>query len=121
MLIEYLDSPMKMSLPIKPASPEEISKILRDLKSKKTPGYDLITAKVLNEMPKKALIYLTTIFNSIMRTGHLPNQWKVSQIIMIHKPNKRDNELSSYPPISLLPILSKVFEKMFVSNKTNTY
>jgi hypothetical protein len=43
------------------------------------------------------------------------NGKKVSQIILILKPGKPLNELSLYWPISLLPIKSKVFEKLFIN------
>jgi hypothetical protein len=37
---------------------------------------------------------------------------EVAQIILILKPGKPPNELTSYRPTSLLPIISKVFEKL---------
>ncbi|KAH0813919.1 hypothetical protein GEV33_008872 [Tenebrio molitor] len=40
--------------------------------------------------------------------------WKVAQIIMILKPGKKPEHVSSYRPISLLPMLSKVLEKLYV-------
>jgi hypothetical protein len=46
--------------------------------------------------------------------GYFPAQWKVAQIILILKPGKPPNELTSYRPISLLPIISKVFEKILL-------
>jgi hypothetical protein len=46
-----------------------------------------------------------------MRTGYFPVQWKVTQIIMILKPGKPLEEASLYRPISLLPVMSKIFEK----------
>jgi hypothetical protein len=44
--------------------------------------------------------------------GYFPAQWKVAQIILILKPGKLPNELTPRQPISLLPILSNVFEKL---------
>jgi hypothetical protein len=44
----------------------------------------------------------------------LPDTKKVKQIILILKPGKRPDELTSYQPISLLPIVSKVFEKLLL-------
>jgi hypothetical protein len=35
-----------------------------------------------------------------------------AQIILILKPRKPPNELTSYRPVSFLPIVSKVFEKL---------
>lgn len=49
--------------------------------------------------------------NNYIRTGYLPVQSKVTQIIMIPKPHKPLEEASSYRLISLLPIISKIFEK----------
>jgi hypothetical protein len=46
--------------------------------------------------------------------GYFPAQWKVAQIILLLKPGKPPHELTSYRPISLLPIVSKVFEKILM-------
>jgi hypothetical protein len=50
-----------------------------------------------------------------LRTGYFPGQWKVSQIITILKPRKPAEEAKSYRPVSLLPIISKLFEKLFLT------
>ena len=50
--------------------------------------------------------------NAILRLGQFLDQWKVAQIILIPKQGKPHTEVSSYRPISLLPILSKVFGKL---------
>jgi hypothetical protein len=46
--------------------------------------------------------------------GYFPAHWKVTQIILISKPGKPPNELTSYRSISLLPTASKVFEKLLL-------
>jgi hypothetical protein len=46
--------------------------------------------------------------------GYFPAQWKVAQIILILKPGKPPNELTSYRPISTLSIVTKVFEKLLL-------
>lgn len=43
-------------------------------------------------------------------SGSLPLQWKVAQIIIIHKSGKNPDDVQSYRPISLLSIPSKIFE-----------
>jgi hypothetical protein len=58
--------------------------------------------------------YLTQLFNAILLRGYFPSQWKVAQFILIPKPGKSPHQLSSYRPISLLPISSKVFEKLLL-------
>jgi hypothetical protein len=56
--------------------------------------------------------YLTQLFNPVWLKRYLPAQWKVAQIILVLKQGKPPNQLTSYRPISLLPIVSKVFEKL---------
>jgi hypothetical protein len=81
--------------------------------SKKAPGY-LITRRILKELPLVGLRAIPSSL-SVMRTGYFPTQWKVSQIITILKPGKPADEVTSYRPISQLPILSKLFEKLFLT------
>ena len=42
-------------------------------------------------------------------------QWKVFQIVTTLKPGKPAEDVKSYRPISLLPVLSKVFEKLLIT------
>jgi hypothetical protein len=58
--------------------------------------------------------YLTQLFNAVLLKEYFPAQWKVTQIILILKTGKPPNELTSYRPLSLLPIVSKVFEKLLL-------
>jgi hypothetical protein len=69
--------------------------------------------KTLKKLPTLCIQYLTHLFNAILLHGYFPAQWKVAQIILIPKPGKPPHSLS-YRPISLLPIASKVFERLLV-------
>jgi len=68
----------------------------------------------LKELPRKAIVLLTTIYNSMLRLAYFPITWKFAQIIMIHKPGKLSNRVTSHRPISLLPITSKIFERLLL-------
>ena len=59
----------------------------------------------------KAILLLTTLYNSALRLSYFPLLWKFAHIIMVPKPGKPVHGTASYRPISLLPIPSKVFEK----------
>ncbi len=56
----------------------------------------------------------TYLFNACLRLQHIPSTFKTAQIIMLPKPNKNAHEVTSYRPISLLPVLSKLFEKLLL-------
>lgn len=91
---------------------KELLKEIKDLKLKKTPGFDLITAQVLKNLPKKATKFLQLLMNAAIKLRHIPSIWKVAEIIMIPKPGKPPNDVKSYRPISLLPMISKLFESI---------
>jgi hypothetical protein len=65
-------------------------------------------------LPIIGIKYLTQLFNAVLFKGYFLAQWKVAQIILILKLGKTLNELTSYWPISVLPIVSKVFEKLLL-------
>lgn len=113
-IIQFLDSPCQMSRPIKPITSLEVKNEILKLGKGKSPGYDKIDARVTKSLPKKGILFLTLIFNSILRLYHFPTQWKCAEIVMVPKPNKNENDLRSYRPISLLVTFSKLFEKIFL-------
>jgi hypothetical protein len=111
---ESLSSPLPVSCPVKHFSPSEVKFVIDKYPQKKSPGFDLITGKVARCLPKKAILYLTHIFNSILRLSYFPILWKFSTIIMIPKPKKPSHTVSSFRPISLLPFFAKILEKLIL-------
>lgn len=99
---------------LKPIRKTEVQQAIKMLAHNKAPGYDLITPKILKELPYKAVTILTYIYNAILRCNHFPLQWKVAQVKLILKPGKPPEAVSSYRPISLLPVLSKLLENIIL-------
>ena len=57
---------------------------------------------------------LVQIFNAVIRLKYVPAQWKKAEIIVLLKPDKSPANPSSYRPISLLPVIGKLFEKLYI-------
>lgn len=102
------------------ATPREIAKYIKKLKNNKAPGFDLITGMILKKLPRKAIVLLTKIVNSMLSIGHFPSVWKFSKLIPIYKNGKDSKLVSSYRPISLLSQLSKIAERVIV-NRFNKF
>lgn len=116
---EVYDGSNRLELPsddliLASATLRELKQVIENLKPKKAPGYDLITGEILKALPRKALIKLLHILNAALRLKHVPSQWKVAEVIMVLKPGKPPNEVKSYRPISLLPVISKIFERILL-------
>jgi hypothetical protein len=90
-----------------------------DKSKKKAPGYDLITGNFLKDFPKKGLGAITQIYDAILQTDYFPCQGKLGHILMIVKPEKNPNDITSYRPISLLPISSKILENILLKRLTH--
>ncbi|GFU24592.1 hypothetical protein TNCV_2265311 [Trichonephila clavipes] len=56
----------------------------------------------------------------MFKLRNFPNAWKTAVIIPILKPGKNPKLAESYRPISLLPILSKLAEKI-ISTRLNAF
>lgn len=45
---------------------------IKKLSGKKYPRFDLITAEVIRNLPKKSILFLTQIYNAILRLSYFP-------------------------------------------------
>lgn len=109
----FLCSSILLTLPKKHIRPSEVKFIFHKSTSHKTSGYDLITSEMSSQLPK-AILFLTHIYNSMIRITYFPLLWKFLIIIMILKPGKSPNSPSSYRPISLIPFFSAIYEKLML-------
>jgi hypothetical protein len=62
----FPDSACPITLPVKPLSPTEVKEEINKCNNHKAPGFDLINRQILKELPRKAIVLLTTIYNSIL-------------------------------------------------------
>jgi len=91
--------------------PEDVYKILSTLDINKATGSDGIGNHLLREAAVPLAQPLAELLNFSLSLGIFPTAWKVAQVVPIFK--KNDPLLcTNYRPISLLPCLSKVFEKL---------
>ena len=54
---------------------------------------------------------LEVIFNDCLASGIYPSDWKKGNIVPVYKKNDKQR-LNNYGPISLLPICSRIFERI---------
>ena len=75
---------------------------------------------------------LTSLFNFSLSTSHIPKDWKRALVTPIYKGNGNKADPSNYRPISITPIISKIFESsvkqqlvdyigLFISDKQSAY
>lgn len=104
---------------INPTSPAEIKSILNTLKTRKSPGSDGICNKFLKLLPRKHVVCLCNIINTMLRLKYFPDTWKQAIVVCIPKANKPLSDPCSYRPISLLNSISKVAETVILSRLSN--
>ena len=90
---------------------EQIINIINNLSSNKAHGYDGLSASMLKLCAAEVASPLQIIFQDCINIGIFPDCWKYANVQPIHKKNTRQI-ISNYSPISLLPICSKILEKI---------
>ena len=89
---------------------KSIVDLLLKIPSDTSSGPDGISARMLLATAHSISLPLVMIFNRSIKSGYFPDVWKTSHVIPIPKQNSAYSSPSSYCPISLLPLVSKVFE-----------
>jgi exonuclease III len=102
------------SIFLTPTTPTEMYKTIMSLKNRKSTGYDDLTTQCLKSVAATIANPLAYITNLSLEHGDFPERLKLSIIKPLHKKGVK-NDLANYRPIALVPILSKVFEKIMYS------
>ena len=96
----------------RPTNEDEIIKIVNKLGSNKSPGHDGLKPDVVKKVAKEiAYPLIMLVFNISLSTGVVPDELKTAKVVPIYK--KKSPELfGNYRPVSVLPCLSKIFERI---------
>ena len=108
-----MDNGVTDTIFLSPVTSTEMNKLIMSLKDS-APGWDDITASLLKmsiEYLRDPLCYLC---NRSLQEGIFPSQLKIANVLPLFKAED-PLQFNNYRPVSLLCILSKVFEKIMYS------
>ena len=88
------------------------------MKSSKASGPNSITTNVLIEFSQFLVNPSVSIINMSLKEGIFPSMNKEADVYPIHKKNEK-NKCENYRPISLLPNISKIFERVMYTCLNN--
>ncbi len=105
--LEPTDSSFTLQIP----SVNTVFNLLSKIDEKKATGLDRIPSKLL-KMAAISIVApsLTSIFSKSILTGIYPNDWKAAKVTPLFKKGLKSDP-NNYRPISVIPVVSKVFEK----------
>jgi len=116
---DYLTKNTSSVFKFETVSCNHIVKTIDKLKSKDSYGHDGISVKLLKYVKHILAPILTPIINQSLSQGIFPQHLKLAKVTPIFKSGSKA-EFSNYRPISVLPSVSKVFEKT-ISNQLSQY
>ena len=108
---DYLKNRKDVNWIMEETTPDEIVKIVNDLDVKKSSDIYNISPELVKLSGPAVSHSLSIIFNMSIKEGCFPSAMKLAKIVPLHKGDSVLN-VSNYRPISLLPIFSKIFERL---------
>ena len=93
-----------------PINAQDISSIILSLKNKGA-GINSCPINVIKRLTNIISPLLASILNKSLMQGSFPNSLKIARVTPIHKGGDK-TDTGNYRPISVLPIFSKIFEKV---------
>ena len=93
-----------------------VKKVITNYDSSKASGPDCIPVVVLKNCEPDLSYILAKVFNMCLKESCFPDCWKVLLAVPVFKNVGERSTAKNYCPVSLLSVVSKVFEKL-VNNK----
>ena len=94
---------------------EGVQKLLDKLNPYKAPGPDNLQPRILRELSCQIGSVLCNIFKVSVKTGTVPDDWKLANVTPIHKKGLRQLP-ENYRPVSLTCTCCKLMENILVSH-----
>lgn len=98
---------------------DEVRAALKKLNPHKATGVDGISAHLLQIVASDVAPSITKLFNDSLTCGQIPTEWKKANVTPIPK-TTTSHSISNFRPISVLPIIAKVFESL-IHHQLYTY
>ena len=102
-----------------PVAPATILKLLKQLNPAKSPGIDNLTGKFLKEGAPVLASPITDLVNLSISLSLFPDDYKIAKLKPLYKKEVKTKP-KNYRPISLLPLLSKIIERI-IHNQTQEF
>ena len=113
---DYLGNAVPDTLIFRSTDEPEVTRLIGCL-GDSAAGIDDIPAKIIKSVSVEIVYPLTVLFNLSMRDGIFPDQFKIAKITPIFKKGNKQ-EIKNYRPISVLPCLSKILERLIQDRLT---
>ena len=97
-------------------TPKMVKTVITNLDSSKASGPDCIPVVVLKNCEPELSYILAKLFNKCLKESCFPDCWKASSVVPVFKNVGERSTAKNYRPVSLLSVVSKVFEKL-VNNR----
>lgn len=111
-------TPIANSIFLMPVTDEEVKKEIMSLNNTNSAGYDGIITKIIKMSVSEITCVLTYLINLSFSSGTFPDKLKISIVKPLYKKGDREDP-QNYRPITLIPVLSKVFEKCILKRLNN--
>ena len=99
---------------LKSTTYDAVKKEINNLKNDCSTSFDTIPVKYLKLVSEYIASPITNIINNCIKDNNFPKMWKIARISPMPKV-KVPIKPSDYRPISVLPVLSKVFERIILN------
>ena len=103
-----------------PVSSDTVEKVISNLNVKKATGVDNISAKIIKACAPVVSIAISNLINISFRSCEFPAGLKRAQVIPLFKKKDPLNK-ENYHPVSVLPTLSKVYERVMHNQLTEHF
>ena len=117
--VDYLPDTDEIHLQnMEPTNQNELRNIIKNMKNVGA-GADGINAKIFKGTYRDILEHILHLMNLCLQNGIFPKRLKIAVIKPVFKAGKK-NTLGNYRPISMLPYISKILEKL-IHERLTTY